>query len=183
MVEAMSMPGILRRDGWFDSVTRIASPNHDLRPSGCEIELIVLHAISLPPGHFGGPEIIDFFCNRLVPDGHPGLAPLVNLRVSSHLLVRRDGGVIQFVSCQDRAWHAGVSCWRGRQRCNDFSLGIELEGDDVHPFTELQYQALDRLLTALLDAYPIREVVGHHDIAPGRKSDPGPFFDWRRLSR
>ncbi|MCX7898414.1 MAG: 1,6-anhydro-N-acetylmuramyl-L-alanine amidase AmpD [Rhodocyclaceae bacterium] len=179
----MTLSSALRLDeqGWLTHVTKAPSPHHDRRPDGAQIELVVIHAISLPPGTFGGPEIIDFFCGRLDCATHPYFQTLIGLRVSAHFLVRRNGEVVQFVSCMDRAWHAGVSCWRGRQRCNDFSLGIELEGDERHTFTDCQYHVLAGLLRLLQEAYPIREIVGHHDIAPGRKTDPGPFFEWRRI--
>ncbi len=166
-------------EGWVSGIRRLPSPNCDARPDGAVIDLVVLHAISLPPGDFGGEAIIAFFTNRLDPADHPYFAKIADWRVSAHFLVRRDGEVIQFVSCRQRAWHAGVSCWRGRQRCNDFSLGIEIEGDDSTPFDARQYAALRALLRVLMSAYPLREIVGHADVAPGRKTDPGPHFDWR----
>jgi AmpD protein len=167
--------------GWIDEADIIASPNCDARPPGCRIELAVVHAISLPPGQFGGGFIQDLFLNRLDPAAHPYFADIVALRVSAHFLIRRDGRLIQFVSCLRRAWHAGASVWQGRERCNDFSLGIELEGSDHVPFDVTQYDVLNRLLTALREEYPLQAVVGHSDIAPGRKTDPGPFFDWWRV--
>lgn len=157
-----------------------ASPNFDERPSGARIELLVIHAISLPPGEFGGRGIEELFLNRLDPADHPYYAGIAHLRVSAHFVVRRDGTPVQFVSCASRAWHAGVSCWNGRPRCNDFSIGIELEGTDDEPFESAQYETLAILTRALQAAYPIAAIVGHRDIAPGRKTDPGPFFDWPR---
>ena len=168
-------------NGWIEGARRVASPNCDERPRGDAIELIVIHAISLPPGEFGGPQIADLFCNRLDCGAHPYFAALRGLRVSSHFLIRRDGELVQFVPCAQRAWHAGESSWRGRMRCNDFSLGIELEGADETPFTDAQYARLAELARALAAAYPIADIVGHSDIAPGRKTDPGPHFDWARF--
>ena len=167
--------------GWLEGARHVASPNCDARPPGVRIELIVVHNISLPPGKFGGDGIVDLFLNRLTAQAHPYYADIAHLRVSAHFLIRRDGALIQFVPCNLRAWHAGESCWRGRARCNDFSIGIEIEGADDVPFTEAQYATLERLTGALLNAYPsIRAVVGHEDIAPARKTDPGPCFDWAR---
>lgn len=160
----------------------IPSPNHDARPDQESIRLIVIHAISLPPGEFGGPGIIQLFTNCLDPDAHPYFSELRGLRVAAHFLLRRDGELVQFVSCGQRAWHAGVSSWRGRENCNDFSIGIELEGCDEHAFEDAQYLALDRLLAELVRRHPIEAIVGHSDIAPGRKTDPGPCFDWARLN-
>lgn len=156
------------------------SPNCDLRPAGSAIELIVVHAISLPPGSFGGPGIVELFTNRLDPGAHPYYASIAAIAVSAHFLVRRDGELIQFVPCAQRAWHAGPSSWCGRERCNDFSIGIELEGCDEMPFEPPQYDALAALTLALKAHYPIADLVGHSDIAPGRKTDPGPHFDWPR---
>lgn len=157
------------------------SPNCDARPADANIELVVIHAISLPPDEFGGQGIIQLFTNCLDPDAHPYYATIHGLRVSAHFLVRRDGELLQFVSCSQRAWHAGVSSWRGRGACNDFSLGIELEGCDGIAFTNSQYATLNHLLEELHARYPIVDVVGHSDVAPGRKTDPGPCFDWSRL--
>ena len=140
----------------------------------------MIHAISLPPGEFGGAGIIDLFMNRLEPAAHPYYAGIAQMRVSAHLLVRRDGEIVQFVPCALRAWHAGESSWRGRTRCNDFSIGIELEGDDNVRFEDVQYARLTSLTRALEERYPIAAVVGHSDVAPGRKTDPGPQFDWAR---
>jgi AmpD protein len=159
----------------------IASPNVDERPEGAAIELLVIHAISLPPGEFGGPGIEALFLNRLDAHAHPYYAAIAKLRVSAHFLIRRDGALLQFVRCAQRAWHAGESSWRGRARCNDFSIGVELEGADEVPFEAAQYDTLGALTTALAAVYPLVDAVGHSDIAPGRKTDPGPFFDWRRF--
>ncbi|HEX6829126.1 MAG TPA: 1,6-anhydro-N-acetylmuramyl-L-alanine amidase AmpD [Burkholderiales bacterium] len=167
--------------GVLEGVRYIPSPNCDERPAGAVIELLVIHSISLPPGEFGGPHIVRLFTNTLDCGAHPYFAGLRGLRVSAHFLVRRRGGIIQFVPCGKRAWHAGVSSWRGRPRCNDYSVGIELEGADDRPFTASQYRALERLVRALAAAYPVAAAVGHSDIAPGRKTDPGPLFDWSRI--
>jgi len=145
--------------------------------------LIVIHNISLPPGRFGGSGIVDLFLNHLDPAAHPYYAGIAQLRVSAHFLIRRDGELIQFVACAQRAWHAGVSCWRGRERCNDFSLGIELEGSDEKPFEDAQYARLAALVRVLRGRYPIADIAGHSDIAPDRKTDPGPYFDWQRFHR
>lgn len=167
--------------GWVPMCQRIPSPNHDERPAGTQIELLVIHAISLPPGEFGSNAVPEFFTNRLEATAHPYFAAIAAQRVSAHFFIRRDGKAIQFVSCLARAWHAGVSCWRGRERCNDFSIGIELEGDDFSDYADPQYVALGRLAGGLKAIYPISDSVGHADIAPARKTDPGPHFDWQRL--
>lgn len=167
-------------NGWLSGVRRIASPNCDARPPGSAIELLVIHNISLPPGEFGGEGVIQLFTNTLNTDAHPYYKQLEGLKVSAHFLIRRDGATIQFVPCGKRAWHAGVSSWQGRSACNGFSVGIELEGSDQVPFTGQQYASLARLTRILRRRYPIRAVVGHSDIAPERKSDPGPCFDWPR---
>lgn len=169
--------------GWVTGIRRIDSPNCDERPAGTAIELLVIHNISLPPGQFGGPAIIDLFSNRLDPHQHPYYEGLRDLRVSAHFLIRRSGEPIQFVSCDRRAWHAGASSWRGRARCNDYSIGIELEGTDEAPFTDAQYARLNELLGKLCRRYPVIDIVGHSDIAPGRKTDPGPCFEWDRIRR
>lgn len=164
----------------------VASPNCDARPAGSDISLLVIHNISLPPDRFGGPWIEDLFLNRLDPAAHPYFADIHRLRVSAHCLIRRDGELVQFVPFDQRAWHAGVSSFEGRERCNDFSIGIELEGSDHRPFTARQYQRLRTLARALLRTYPAitpARIVGHSDIAPGRKTDPGPHFDWARFRR
>lgn len=167
--------------GWLADVRHCASPNFDERPDDCPIRLIVVHAISLPPDEFGGSGVEQLFTNRLDPAGHPYFAKICALRVSAHFFIRRDGEAMQFVSTDHRAWHAGVSSWRGRERCNDFSVGIELEGCDTRPFTDPQYRELARLIRLLRRRHTIADVVGHADIAPGRKTDPGPCFDWPRL--
>lgn len=170
-------------DGVVAGARRIASPNCDERTPGSAIDLVVIHNISLPPGEFGGDGVIELFTNRLNPEDHPYYREIHQLKVSAHFFIRRNGELIQFVPCGRRAWHAGVSQWQGRERCNDFSIGIELEGDDETPFEEAQYAMLNALLTALKEVYPIAAVTGHSDIAPGRKTDPGPCFDWSRVNR
>ncbi len=170
--------------GMLDGAAFAASPNCDDRPSGCVPELIVVHGISLPPGEFGGPWIERLFTNSLEPAAHPYFATIGELRVSAHALIRRDGGVVQFVPFGRRAWHAGASSWRGRERCNDFSIGIELEGTDNVSYEDAQYATLARLVAELVEAYPSLRpdaIVGHSDIAPGRKTDPGMAFEWPRL--
>ncbi len=169
--------------GLAKSVRYIASPNCDDRPPGCTVDLLVIHHISLPPGEFGGPGILQLFTNALDPAAHPHFESLTATRVSAHFLIRRDGKLLQFVPCARRAWHAGESSWKGRSRCNDFSIGIELEGTGEAPFTPPQYRRLAALTRALQARYPIRDIVGHSDIAPGRKTDPGPHFDWARYRR
>ena len=171
--------GALDREGLLAGCAYIPSPNCDERPE-VAIELLVIHAISLPPGEFGGDGVQRLFTNMLDAAAHPFYQTIAGLRVSAHFFIRRDGHLIQFVPCTRRAWHAGVSCWQGRERCNDFSLGIELEGSDFVPFTDAQYATLGRLTRILRSAYPIRGIAGHRDIAPQRKTDPGPCFDWTR---
>jgi AmpD protein len=158
----------------------VASPNFDERPEGVAIELLVVHSISLPPGEFGGSGIEELFTNRLDPAAHPYYSGIAQLKVSAHFLVRRDGELVQFVPCAKRAWHAGESSWRGRSRCNDFSIGVELEGTDECPFEPAQYATLAALTRVLRRAYAISDIAGHSDIAPGRKTDPGVGFDWPR---
>ena len=172
---------IVGADGWLDPVNRIESPNWDARPPGGPIELIVVHNISLPPGCFGGGHIARLFTNTLDPSVDPFFAQIVGMRVSAHVLIDRAGTTTQFVALTERAWHAGASAWCGLENCNDFSVGIELEGTDFESFTDSQYRSLNAVIDALLAAYPIKAVAGHSDIAPGRKTDPGPFFDWRRV--
>jgi AmpD protein len=167
-------------DGWSGNVLREPSPNFDARAADTKIDLLVIHNISLPPGQFGGPYIADLFGNRLDCDADPYFDRLRTLRVSAHFLIRRDGTVMQFVSANDRAWHAGASSFCGRERCNDFSIGIELEGTDFEAFEAIQYDRLAELTDALQARYPLTDVLGHEHIAPGRKTDPGPFFDWAR---
>ncbi len=171
---------------WLLGARQVASPNHDARPVADDISLLVIHAISLPPERFSGPAVMQLFTNRLDPAGHPFFAALAGVRVSAHLFIRRRGELIQFVPFSARAWHAGASHWQGRDRCNDFSIGIELEGSDHRPFTAAQMRRLRQVVAALQSAFPqiTRErVVGHSDIAPGRKTDPGPWFDWGQLWR
>jgi AmpD protein len=169
--------------GYANLARQVRSPNWDERPSRTKVTLAVIHGISLPPGRFGGDGIERLFTNRLDADADPFYATIANLRVSAHFLIRRSGRLVQFVSCDDRAWHAGVSRFRGRERCNDFSIGVELEGTDDIPYELAQYRMLARLLKALARRYPIRHVAGHSAIAPARKTDPGPAFDWARLRR
>lgn len=173
-------PG-LSPDGWLRGARVVPSPNHDGRPSGEPLRLLVIHAISLPPSEFGGDGVERLFTNTLDPEAYPYYQGLRDLRVSAHFFIRRDGRLLQFVSTGRRAWHAGLSVWRGRERCNDYSLGIELEGCDELPFTSIQYIRLARLIRILRREFAIEDIVGHADIAPGRKTDPGPCFDWQRL--
>jgi len=168
--------------GLLDTVEFIASPNCDERPAGTEISLLVIHNISLPPDKFNGDGVIELFTNRIDPHAHPYYQALQGLKVSAHFFIRRDGTLIQFVPCNQRAWHAGVSNWQGRERCNDFSIGIELEGSDTTPFTDVQYEVLIALTQCLCERYPIHNIAGHSDIAPGRKTDPGPWFDWQHYA-
>jgi AmpD protein len=170
-------------DGRVAAAAQVVSPNCDDRPDDTPISLLVVHGISLPPGRFGGDAIARLFTNRLDARAHPSFAAIAGLRVSAHFLIRRDGRLVQFVACAQRAWHAGESSWRDKSRCNDFSIGIELEGTDTRPYTAAQYRALGRLACALMRRYPIVDIVGHSDVAPGRKTDPGPAFDWGRLAR
>ena len=158
----------------------LASPNCDERPAGERVTLLVVHSISLPAGRFSGDAVAALFTNRLDPSAHPSFAGLAGLEVSAHFFIRRRGELSQFVPASKRAWHAGASVWNGRERCNDFSVGIELEGTDTTPFTAAQYRILARVTRALQVVYPIGDIVGHADIAPGRKTDPGPCFDWAR---
>ena len=170
--------------GLVDPARNCPSPNHDARPEDPLPSLVVLHGISLPPGEFGGHEIEQLFQNRLDWDAHPYFGEIRGLEVSAHLLIRRDGEVVQFVPFTHRAWHAGESCFRQRRRCNDFSIGIELEGEDETPYEDAQYETLCAVLDAVMKAYPAitaRDIAAHSDIAPGRKTDPGPAFDWQRL--
>lgn len=171
----------LDASGWLPGVARVASPFCDARPASAIVDLILIHNISLPPGRFGSGDVVRLFAGTLDPGAHPFYAALAGASVSAHFFVDRDGTVVQFVSTRDRAWHAGASRFEGRAGCNDFSVGIELEGTDFTAFAEEQYLALDRLLVALQDTYPVRAVRGHSDVAAERKTDPGPFFDWHRL--
>jgi len=171
--------------GWVQPADVFRSPNFDARPDNAQIKLVVVHGISLPPGEYGGGHIQHFFCNRLDSAKHPYFEEICEMTVSAHCLVERDGKLLQFVSFDDRAWHAGLSEWRGETACNDFSVGIELEGCDDDPYTEAQYASLAALIRALRLRYPEIEadaITGHSDIAPGRKTDPGPAFDWQKLT-
>lgn len=175
-----------RAAGWLPGARHVPSPNQDERPSGTTVDLVVLHAISLPPDQFGGPYVEALFTNRLDPHAHPYFATLEGLRVSAHFFIDRRGTLTQFVALDARAWHAGVSSWQGRERCNDFSVGVELEGCDTLTFEDAQYATLAGLLATLfarLPALSAARVVGHSDVAPGRKTDPGPCFDWARARR
>ena len=171
----------LWHQGWYLPATKLASPNFGPRPHNACIDLVVIHSISLPPGQYGGYEVQDLFTNQLDWDAHPYFEQIRGLQVSSHFYIRRDGVLWQFVSADDRAWHAGVSCYRGRDQCNDDSIGIELEGLEGDSFEDAQYTQLAHLCRDLRRQYPIAHVAGHEHIAPGRKQDPGPGFDWPRL--
>ena len=168
-------------EGLAEGIRYVASPNCDDRPPGAEISLLVLHSISLPPGEYGGDSIERLFTNCLDPEGLPYFREVCSLKVSAHFLVRRDGELLQFVPIHRRAWHAGASFWRGRERCNDFSIGVELEGTDEAPFEDRQYGELASLVRSLRIALPLRDIAAHSDIAPGRKTDPGTRFDWARV--
>lgn len=165
-------------EGWLSWARRVDSPNFGARPPDATVSLVVIHNISLPPGEFGGDAVERFFTNRLDSNGHPYFAHIAGIQVSAHFFLRRDGSLLQFVSADHRAWHAGVSAWRGCSNCNDYSVGIELEGTDDRPYEKFQYEKLSALLAELCRRYPIREVVGHSHVAPGRKTDPGVSFDW-----
>lgn len=176
--------GIDASSGWLRAARQVPSPNFDARPGGILPELIVVHGISLPPDEFGGPWIDRLFTNTLPPAEHPYFEKIKDLKVSSHLLIRRDGEPVQYVPFHQRAWHAGASSYQGRERCNDFSVGVELEGADEIPYEPAQYRVLSGVILALCKAYPslsLSRIAGHSDIAPGRKTDPGPAFDWQRL--
>jgi AmpD protein len=172
----------IQQDGLCSEAKWIASPNVDARPTPVDISLIVIHNISLPPNEYGGNGVIELFTNQLNPDAHAYYAEIQHLKVSSHFFIRRTGELLQFASCNERAWHAGASNWQGRERCNDFSIGIELEGSDLEAFEPLQYATLLSLVDAIKVRYPIQAIAGHSDIAPGRKTDPGPYFDWSCLT-
>lgn len=172
--------------GWLTGVRRSASPNVDARPDPEDLSLLVLHCIALPPRQYSGHAVRQLFCNQLNTQEHPYFAGLEGVRVSAHLFIRRQGSIWQFAAFRDRAWHAGQSMWQGRERCNDYSIGIELEGSDDRPYTQAQYRQLRRLIPIIRRRYPAisaENIVGHEHIAPGRKTDPGPGFDWRRLWR
>lgn len=170
---------------WLTDITRTPSPNYDERPDPADISLLVIHCISLPPGEFDNPYIDQLFCNLLNPDAHPYFKVIHQLNVSAHLLIKRDGSCIQYVPFDKRAWHAGPSSYKGREHCNDFSIGIELEGTELIAYTDEQYKQLETVIDTLLDTYPKlsrQRISGHSDIAPGRKTDPGASFDWQRVS-
>jgi N-acetyl-anhydromuramoyl-L-alanine amidase len=169
--------------GWYTPARHCSSPNHGPRPEGVVVSLVVVHSISLPPGHWGGDAVERFFTNRLDAAAHPYFAGIAQQRVSAHFFIRRSGRLVQFVSCERRAWHAGVSSWQGRENCNDWSIGIELEGLEGLTFENAQYRALARLLQALARRYPLQGVLGHEHVAPARKGDPGPGFHWAKLRR
>ncbi len=171
------------REGWWQGCQHRVSPNQGPRPDGVELTLAVVHSISLPPGCFRGDAVERLFTNRLDGQAHPFFQGLRGLQVSAHFFIRRSGRTLQFVSCERRAWHAGVSSWRGRDNCNDWSIGVELEGLEGQRFEAAQYQSLARLLRAVARRYPLVEVVGHEHVAPGRKADPGAGFDWAGLRR
>ena len=179
----MSVAATWSGDGWLEGARRCASPNFGPRPDDTAIDLVLIHSISLPPGEYGGEAIEQLFTNCLDWDAHPYFRQIRGLTVSAHFLIRRDGEVLQFVSCDARAWHAGASMWQGRSDCNDFSIGIELEGLEGERFDAPQYRALARLIAALMQRYPIAAVAGHEHVAPGRKNDPGAGFDWVRLRK
>ena len=175
---------IIDEQGLLAEARQCHSPNQDKRPEGCEPDLLIIHNISLPPQEFGGPWIDQLFLNQLDPCAHPYFEEICHLRVSSHLLIRRDGEIIQYVPMTARAWHAGQSQFEGRSACNDFSIGIELEGADEIPYTDRQYQRLSDLTQAIMRRFPgitTERITGHSDVAPGRKTDPGPAFDWQRF--
>lgn len=180
-MKASNTRDTINQEGLAINARQIASPNADERPYESTIDTIVIHNISLPPKQYGGPGIIELFTNKLNPNEHPYYAEIHTAKVSAHFLIRRDGELIQFVPCTKRAWHAGFSEWQGRERCNDFSVGIELEGCDEEAFEDVQYTVLNGLVSALHEAYSVEHIVGHSDIAPGRKTDPGPFFNWKKL--
>ncbi len=171
------------RDGWLQAARRCDSPNFGLRPADAHIDLIVIHSISLPPGVYGGPEVEQLFTNQLDWDAHPYFQQIRGMEVSSHFFIRRSGELVQFVSADARAWHAGRSSWRGRDNCNDDSIGIELEGLEGEHFESRQYEVLTRLCASLAANYPIAHLAGHEHIAPGRKQDPGPGFEWARIQQ
>ena len=173
----------LWRAGWYGFAHKLESPNFGPRPPGAVIDLVVLHSISLPPGQYGGDEVQRLFSNTLDWNAHPYFKSIEGLAVSAHFYIRRNGDLWQFVSCDERAWHAGASLYRGRSECNDDSIGIELEGMEGGPFEAAQYEALSGLCAAVAQQYPIEHVAGHEHIAPGRKSDPGAGFDWSLLRR
>lgn len=177
----MNQNNFFDNDGWLKNANRVESDNFNQRPTLKKDFLIVIHSISLPPGQFNNSFIEDFFQNKLNPTLHPYFETIKDLKVSAHFLIKRKGELIQFVSCHNRAWHAGESSWKGMSNCNDFSIGIELEGTEIQPYEEIQYKVLLNLLVQLKKEYNIIDIVGHSDIAPHRKTDPGPSFDWNKI--
>lgn len=176
----LSWPSVWQ-DGWYRMARRVDSPNFGPRPAQVCIDLVVIHSISLPPGVYGGPEVEQLFTNRLDPSAHPYFEQLRGLEVSAHFFIRRTGEIVQFVSTHERAWHAGQSSYRGRAQCNDYSIGIELEGLEGQTFEQAQYLQLAMLCRDLAALHPVQHLAGHEHVAPGRKQDPGPGFDWRLL--
>ena len=176
-----TQPATAWSQGWYAPARQVPSPNFGPRPAKACIDLLVVHSISLPPGVYGGPEVEQLFTNHLDWDAHPYFHAIRGVQVSAHFLIRRDGELVQFVSCEDRAWHAGVSSYRGRGNCNDDSIGVELEGLEGDTFTTAQYQSLTQLVQALARQYPLAHMAGHEHIAPGRKLDPGPGFQWNEV--
>lgn len=183
MGEAPGQGEVWSPEGWWQGAEQVVSPNWDLRPAETPVSLVVIHGISLPPGQFGGDGVARLFTNTLDTTADPYYEQLAGVQVSAHFFIRRDGQVVQFVAVDHRAWHAGKSAWWGRERCNDFSVGIELEGVDTLPYDKRQYPALFGLLRALAARYPVVGIAGHEHVAPDRKTDPGPGFDWSRLVR
>jgi AmpD protein len=177
----MNQNNFFDNDGWLKNANRVDSDNFNQRPTLKKDFLVVIHSISLPPGQFNNSFIEDFFQNKLNPTLHPYFETIKDLKVSAHFLIKRTGELIQFVSCHNRAWHAGESSWKGMSDCNDFSIGIELEGTEIEPYEEIQYKVLLNLLVQLKKEYNITDIVGHSDIAPHRKTDPGPSFDWNKI--
>lgn len=177
----MNQNNFFDNDGWLKNANRVDSDNFNQRPTLKKDFLVVIHSISLPPGQFNNSFIEDFFQNKLNPTLHPYFETIKDLKVSAHFLIKRTGELIQFVSCHNRAWHAGESSWKGMSECNDFSIGIELEGTEIEPYEEIQYKVLLNLLVQLKKEYNIIDIVGHSDIAPHRKTDPGPSFDWNKI--
>jgi len=177
----MNQNNFFDNDGWLKNANRVESNNFNQRPTLKKDFLVVIHSISLPPGQFNNSFIEDFFQNKLNPTLHPYFETIKDLKVSAHFLIKRKGELIQFVSCHNRAWHAGESSWKGMSNCNDFSIGIELEGTEIQPYEEIQYKVLLNLLVQLKKEYNIIDIVGHSDIAPHRKTDPGPSFDWNKI--
>lgn len=179
----MSHHASLWNEGWYQFARPVISPNYGPRPSGANIDLIVLHSISLPPGEYGGDEVQQLFSNQLDWEQHPYFKSIQGIEVSAHFYIRRQGELLQFVSCNDRAWHAGISCYRDKSNCNDYSIGIELEGIEGGSFETSQYETLASLCLAILQHYPIADIAGHQHVAPGRKNDPGEGFDWLLLQQ